>query len=51
VRLPGIHAELLAADNGSAPQDPHKVDPQKIKDIRIVRTVVGGRTVHPKADS
>jgi predicted amidohydrolase YtcJ len=24
--------------------DPHKVDPAKIKDIRIVRTVAGGRT-------
>ena len=31
-------------------EDPHKVDPQRIKDIRVVRTVVGGRTVHPKGD-
>ncbi len=28
--------------------DPHKADPGKIKDIKVVRTVVGGRTVHPK---
>jgi predicted amidohydrolase YtcJ len=28
--------------------DPHKVDPDKIKDVKVVRTVVGGRTVHPK---
>jgi predicted amidohydrolase YtcJ len=27
-------------------KDPHDVDPDAIKDIRIVRTVMGGRTVH-----
>jgi hypothetical protein len=27
-------------------QDPHDVDPSILKDIAIVRTVVGGRTVH-----
>jgi predicted amidohydrolase YtcJ len=26
--------------------DPHTVDPSKIKDIQIVRTIVGGRTVY-----
>jgi hypothetical protein len=26
--------------------DPHAVDPSKIKDIRVVRTVVGGTTVY-----
>jgi hypothetical protein len=26
--------------------DPHTVDPSRIKDIQIVRTVVGGKTVH-----
>lgn len=28
-------------------QDPHEVDPMRLKDIPIVRTVVGGRTMHP----
>jgi predicted amidohydrolase YtcJ len=27
-------------------EDPHAVDPGKIKDIAIVRTVVGGQTVY-----
>lgn len=27
-------------------EDPHAVDPDRLKEIRIVRTVVGGRTVH-----
>jgi predicted amidohydrolase YtcJ len=27
-------------------QDPHEVDPMTLKDIPIVRTVVGGRTMH-----
>jgi predicted amidohydrolase YtcJ len=26
--------------------DPHTIDPEKIKDIKIVRTVTGGRTVY-----
>ena len=28
-------------------EDPHDVDPDRIKKIKVVRTVVGGRTVHP----
>ncbi len=28
--------------------DPHDVDPDRITEIPVVRTVVGGRTVHPK---
>src|SRR5437763_419138 len=29
-------------------QDPHAVDPDQIKNIRVHRTVVGGTTMHPK---
>jgi hypothetical protein len=32
-------------------QDPHDVDPNAIKDIKVVRTVAGGRTVHPKGEA
>jgi predicted amidohydrolase YtcJ len=28
-------------------KDPHDVDPDQIKHIKVIRTVVGGRTVHP----
>jgi predicted amidohydrolase YtcJ len=28
-------------------RDPHEADPDDIKNIRVVRTVVGGRTMHP----
>lgn len=31
-------------------KDPHDVAPDTIKDIRVVRTVVGGRTVHPELE-
>lgn len=31
--------------------DPHDVNPDEIKNIQVVRTVVGGRTVHPKGDA
>jgi hypothetical protein len=27
-------------------EDPHDVDPDRIKEIQVVQTVVGGRTVH-----
>ena len=30
-------------------KDPHAVDPDTLKDIRIVRTVVGGKTVYSRA--
>jgi len=29
-------------------RDPHEGDPDTIKDIKVVRTVVGGRTMYPK---
>lgn len=32
-------------------KDPHDVEPDTIKDIPIVRTVVGGRTMFPKSDA
>jgi predicted amidohydrolase YtcJ len=32
-------------------QDPHDVDPDRIKDIRVNRTVVGGKTMYPKGES
>jgi predicted amidohydrolase YtcJ len=32
-------------------KDPHDVNPDEIKTIKIVRTVVGGRTVYPKNES
>jgi predicted amidohydrolase YtcJ len=32
-------------------KDPHDVNPDEIKDIRIVRTVVGGETMYPKSAS
>jgi hypothetical protein len=32
-------------------KDPHDVDPNTIKDIKIARTVTGGRTVYPRSDS
>ena len=32
-------------------KDPHEVDPDTLKDIPIVRTVVGGRTVYPKNEA
>jgi predicted amidohydrolase YtcJ len=32
-------------------RDPHDVDPDTIKEIKVLRTVVGGKTVHPKSES
>jgi predicted amidohydrolase YtcJ len=29
-------------------EDPHDVDPDHIKEIEVVRTVVGGRTMHSR---
>lgn len=46
--IKGTITEGKLADFVVLGQDPHKADPDKIKDIPVVRTVVGGRTVHGK---
>jgi hypothetical protein len=32
-------------------KDPHDVNPDEIKNIDVVRTVVGGKTMHPKGEA
>ena len=39
------------ADFTMLAKDPHDVNPDEIKNIQVVRTVVGGRTVFPKGDA
>lgn len=39
----GKHADLVILE-----KDPHDVDPSTIKDIRVVRTIVAGKTMYPK---
>ncbi|MQA92710.1 MAG: amidohydrolase family protein [Gemmatimonas sp.] len=43
--LGSITAGMLA-DFVLFAEDPHTTDPDRIKEIRVVRTVVGGNTVH-----
>ncbi len=42
---PGKYADFVMLA-----KDPHDVDPNTIKDIAVVRTVTGGRIVHPKGE-
>ena len=46
--LKGSIAPGKLADFVMLEQDPHDVDPDQIKNIRIHRTVVGGTTMFPK---
>ena len=46
--IKGSIASGKLADFVILADDPHDVDPDRIKEIPVVRTVVGGRTVHPK---
>ena len=48
----GIKGSITAgklADFVMLEKDPHSVDPGQIKDIKIARTVVGGRTMYPRS--
>jgi predicted amidohydrolase YtcJ len=47
-RSKGPITEGKLADFVILADDPHKVDPLKIKDIRVVRTVIGGRTAYSR---
>jgi predicted amidohydrolase YtcJ len=42
---PGKFADFVVLE-----KDPHDVPPNTIKDIKVVRTVTGGRTVYPKTE-
>ncbi len=48
-RLKGSITAGKLADFVMLEQDPHEVDPDQIKNIRIHRTVVGGTTMYPRS--
>ena len=47
-RLKGSITAGKLADFVVLEKDPHEVDPDQIKNIKINRTVVGGETMYPK---
>ena len=50
-KLKGSIAPGKLADFVMLERDPHDVPPDTIKDIKVVRTVVGGKTMYPKSET
>ena len=50
-RLKGSITPGKLADFVVLEQDPHEVNPDEIKNIKINRTVVGGKTMYPKVET
>jgi predicted amidohydrolase YtcJ len=50
-KLKGSITAGKLADFVMLEKDPHTVPPETIKDISIVRTVVGGKTMYPKSET
>jgi predicted amidohydrolase YtcJ len=50
-KLKGTITAGKLADFVMLEKDPHDVPPDTIKDIKVVRTVVGGKTMYPKAET